>query len=54
MVGLLCAVLFVALSTTLAIVHFTDGAWVQGSLWAASSLFFAVAYGSSLLHWRRS
>jgi hypothetical protein len=52
-VGFACAAVFVAASAVLAIAQFADGAWIQGALWTASSVFVAVAYGSTLTHWRR-
>jgi len=52
-VGFACAAVFVVLSGGLAIVKFSDGAWVQGALWTVSTVIVAVAYGSSLTHRRR-
>jgi len=53
-IALVGAAVVVVINAVLAIAKFADGAWVQGSLWAASSLVFAIAYGSSLMPRRRT
>jgi hypothetical protein len=53
-IALVLAAVVVVINAVLAIANFADGAWVQGSLWAASSLVFAIAYGSALTHRRRT
>jgi hypothetical protein len=53
-IALVLAAVVVVINAVLAIAKFADGAWVQGSLWAASSLCFAVGFGWSLTHPRRT
>lgn len=47
-VSLACACLFVLVALALAIVHFADGAWIQGTLWIGAAACFAAAYAMSL------
>ena len=53
-VALTCACVFVLLAIALAIIHFADGAWVQGALWIGVAVGFALAYAMPLARRRRA
>jgi hypothetical protein len=47
-IAVACAALFVVLAVALAVVKFSDGAWVQGTVWIVAAACFAIGQSISL------